>query len=227
MGIKTALRLLAAAVLLPAGLLASCSEQETTTTTPELTGQAPSGWVQLPKEVGENEKMQWNSPPEMMIDKSKEYRAIMETEKGTMVLELFAKDVPTTVNNFVFLATNGYYDDTTFHRVLKDFVVQGGDPTGTGRGGPGYTIPDEVTGHKHEVGAISMANAGPGTNTNGSQFFICLKAQPGLDGGYSVFGKLVEGMDVLNQIRLRDPNQNPAYEGDKLLSVRIEVKEGS
>jgi peptidyl-prolyl cis-trans isomerase B (cyclophilin B) len=167
--------------------------------------------------------MQWKQAPKMALDKSKEYRAIMVTEKGTMVLELFANDVPNTVNNFVFLATHGFYDNTTFHRVLANFVVQGGDPTGTGRGGPGYTFANEITSHKHDAGAISMANAGP--NTNGSQFFICLTAQHGLDGSYNVFGQLVEGMDVLKSIRLRDPEQNPQTPGDKLISVRIEVKD--
>jgi peptidyl-prolyl cis-trans isomerase B (cyclophilin B) len=167
--------------------------------------------------------LQWKEPPKMMIDTDKQYRAIMETEHGTMVLELFAKDVPITVNNFVFLATHGYYDNTTFHRVLANFMAQGGDPTGTGSGGPGYYIPLEVTSHKHVVGAISMARA-TDPNTNGSQFFICFTDQPGLDGQYSVFGQLVEGMDVLKSIRLRDPSTNPSYPGDKLISVRIEVK---
>jgi cyclophilin family peptidyl-prolyl cis-trans isomerase len=216
MGIKSALRLLAAAAILSVGLLpASCSEPETT--------QAPAGWVQLMQVEGEK-TMQWSQPPKMTIDKSKQYRAIVETEKGTMVLELFAKDVPNTVNNFVFLATNGYYDGTSFHRVLADFMVQGGDPTGTGSGGPGYTIDAEFTSHKHEVGAISMARS-QALNSAGSQFFICLTAQYRLDGQYSVFGQLVEGMDVLKSIRLRDPDQRPSYQGDKLISVRIEVKE--
>jgi len=167
--------------------------------------------------------MQWSTPPAMMIDTGKQYRAVMETAHGKMVLELFAGDVPNTVNNFVFLATQGYYDNTTFHRVLADFMVQGGDPTGTGSGGPGYTFANEITSHKHVAGTLSMARTML-PDTNGSQFFICFKAQPTLDGQYSVFGQLVEGMDVLTKIRLRDPQTNPAYEGDKLLSVTIEVK---
>jgi len=214
MGMKTALRLLAAVAILSAGLLsASCSEQETTPST--------SGWVQL-KQVEGEKTMQWSQPPKMTIDKSKQYRAIMETEKGTMVLELFAKDVPNTVNNFVFLATQGYYDGTTFHRVLADFMVQGGDPTGTGSGGPGYKFADEFTSHKHAAGSLSMANSG--ANTNGSQFFITYVATPWLDGKHTVFGQLVEGMDILKNIRLRDPSKNPNYPGDKLISVRIEVQ---
>jgi cyclophilin family peptidyl-prolyl cis-trans isomerase len=166
--------------------------------------------------------MQWSQPPKMTIDTSKQYRAIMETEKGTMVLELFAKDVPNTVNNFVFLATQGYYDGTTFHRVLADFMVQGGDPTGTGGGFPGYKFKDEFTAHKHVAGSLSMANSG--ANTNGSQFFITYVATPWLDGKHTVFGQLVEGMDIMKNITLRDPSKNPNYPGDKLISVRIEEK---
>jgi cyclophilin family peptidyl-prolyl cis-trans isomerase len=225
MGLKTAARLLAAAAVLSAGLLAaSCSEQTTTSPAPAITGEAPSGWVQLTTETGEGRPMQWSEPPKMMLDGSKEYRAIMETEKGTMVLELFAKDVPNTVNSFVFLATHGYYDGTTFHRVLPEFMAQGGDPTGTGGGGPGYTFANEITSHTHEAGALSMAHSII-PDSNGSQFFICLTAQHRLDGQYSVFGQLVEGWDVLRSIRLRDPDQNPQYQGDKLISVRIEVKD--
>lgn len=164
--------------------------------------------------------MQWDSPPPVIIDTSKKYTAIIETEKGTLVLELFAKDVPKTVNNFVFLAREGYYDGTTFHRVIPGFMAQGGDPTGTGRGGPGYMFEDEFTEHKHGTGALSMANAGP--NTNGSQFFICYTPQPGLDGRHSIFGQLVEGMDILEGITPRDPTQNPQFEGDKLIRVTIE-----
>jgi len=166
--------------------------------------------------------MSWDTPPEMIIDTSKKYTAIIETEKGNLVLELFASDVPKTVNNFVFLAREGYYNGTTFHRVIPGFMVQGGDPTGTGRGGPGYRFEDEFTGHTHVPGAISMANAGP--NTNGSQFFITYIAVHQLDGKHSVFGQLVEGMDVLQNITPRDPSQNPQFEGDKLITIKIVVE---
>jgi peptidyl-prolyl cis-trans isomerase B (cyclophilin B) len=145
---------------------------------------------------------QYSSPPEMQIDPDKSYTVIIETEKGNLVLELFAADVPVTVNNFVFLAREGFYDNTTFHRVIADFMAQGGDPTGTGAGGPGYTFKDEFTDHKHVTGSLSMANAGP--NTNGSQFFICYAPQPHLDGHHSVFGQLTEGMDVLKQLKNGD-----------------------
>ena len=140
----------------------------------------------------------YSAPPPMVIDTSKQYTAIIETEKGNLVLELFASDVPITVNNFVFLAGEGFYDSTTFHRVIPDFMAQGGDPTGTGRGNPGYSFEDEFTEHTHVVGALSMANSGP--NTNGCQFFITYTPQHGLDGKHTVFGQLIEGMEVLEKL---------------------------
>ena len=138
----------------------------------------------------------------MMIDTDKQYTATIQTEKGNLVLELFARDVPATVNNFVFLAGEGFYDGTIFHRVVPGFVAQGGDPTGTGTGNPGYFFPDEFTEHTHVAGALSMANSGP--DTNGCQFFITYAAQHHLDGKHSVFGQLVEGMDVLEQLEESD-----------------------
>ncbi len=162
----------------------------------------------------------YSAPPPMVIDPSKHYTAIIKTEKGNMVFELFAEDVPVTVNNFVFLAREGFYDGSTFHRVIPGFMAQGGDPTGTGRGGPGYTFADEITGHRHVPGALSMANSGP--DTNGSQFFICYTEQRGLDGKHSVFGQLVSGWDVLNALTPRDPSQNPQFEGDRIITIVIE-----
>lgn len=144
----------------------------------------------------------YSEPPPMTIDTSKQYTATIETEKGNLILELFASDVPITVNNFVFLARDGFYDDTTFHRVIHGFMAQGGDPTGTGTGTPGYFFDDEFTEHTHVAGALSMANAG--ADTNGSQFFITYTPQPHLDGVHSVFGQLTEGMDVLEQIEAGD-----------------------
>jgi peptidyl-prolyl cis-trans isomerase B (cyclophilin B) len=166
--------------------------------------------------------MSWDEPPPMTIDTSKNYTAIMETEKGNLVLELFAKDVPVTVNNFVFLVNQGFYDNTTFHRVIPGFMAQGGDPTGTGMGSPGYRFKDEFTEHKHGAGALSMANAGP--DTNGSQFFITYTPQPSLDGKHSVFGQLVEGMDVLEKLTPRDPSQNPQFAGDRIIRAYIVVE---
>ena len=153
---------------------------------------------------------QWKTAPEMQIDPKKKYKARIDTDKGVIVAELFADKVPHTVNNFVFLAREGFYDGTTFHRVIKEFMVQGGDPTGTGTGGPGYRFADEFhPSLKHSKGGIlSMANAGPGTN--GSQFFITHVATPWLDGKHAVFGQVVEGMDVVNAIPERDPSKRNA-----------------
>jgi len=154
---------------------------------------------------------QWSAPPPMTIDPKKTYRATIQTDRGDIELELYPQHAPKTVNNFVFLAREGFYDGVTFHRVIDDFVIQGGDPTGTGRGGPGYRFEDEVKCNplRHETGVISMANAGP--NTNGSQFFITHSSQPHLDGRHTVFGKVVSGMDVVNAIR----------QGDKMIKVVI------
>src|SRR5512142_2629541 len=144
------------------------------------------------------EPQQWSKPPAMVIDPKKQYTVTFHTGMGDIKARLFADLVPNTVNNFVFLAREGFYDNTTFHRVIKDFMIQGGDPTGTGRGGPGYRFPDEIQGnsHKHQVGSLSMANAGP--NTNGSQFFITHIVTDWLDGKHTVFGQVREGQDVVN-----------------------------
>jgi cyclophilin family peptidyl-prolyl cis-trans isomerase/FKBP-type peptidyl-prolyl cis-trans isomerase 2 len=159
-------------------------------------------------------------PPPMIIDQSRQYTAIIETEEGNLTLELFAADVPVTVNNFIFLAREGFYDGITFHRVIAGFMAQGGDPTGTGAGGPGYTFPDEFSQHTHDAGALSMANSGP--DTNGSQFFITYAPQHGLDERHSVFGRLIKGMDVLENLTPRDPRQSPDYTGDAIIRVTIE-----
>jgi peptidyl-prolyl cis-trans isomerase B (cyclophilin B) len=153
---------------------------------------------------------QWNKPPDMVIDPKKKYKARMDTDKGIMVIELFADKAPRTVNNFVFLAKEGFYDGLIFHRVINDFMVQGGDPTGTGSGGPGYRFGDEFhPSLKHDrPGLLSMANAGPGTN--GSQFFITHVPTPWLDNKHSIFGQVVEGMDVLMSIPARDPGRRDA-----------------
>jgi cyclophilin family peptidyl-prolyl cis-trans isomerase len=148
---------------------------------------------------------QWNKPPEFVLDLKKKYSVTLSTDKGEMVLNLFADKTPMTVNNFVFLAREGFYDGTIFHRVIPDFMAQGGDPTGTGRGGPGYRFGDEFDPSlKHDKpGVLSMANAGPGTN--GSQFFITHVPTPHLNNKHTVFGQLVSGIDVLLSIPERDP----------------------
>ncbi len=147
---------------------------------------------------------QWKNPPEMTIDPKKHYQVKMETTRGTIEIELYPEHAPVTVNNFVFLVKEGFYDGVKFHRVIANFVIQGGDPTGTGAGGPGYRFEDEVKNNplKHERGVLSMANAGPGTN--GSQFFITHSPQPHLNGRHTVFGKVIAGMDVVDAVRQGD-----------------------
>jgi peptidyl-prolyl cis-trans isomerase B (cyclophilin B) len=151
------------------------------------------------------------SPPEMQIDESARYRVTIATDRGPIVMDLDPSLAPRTVNNFVSLARDGFYDGLTFHRVVPDFVIQGGDPDGTGRGGPGYRFPDEPVKGEYTEGAVAMANAGP--DTNGSQFFICIddctrKLQP----AYNLFGYVTEGMDVAKSIEV----------GDRMASVQVE-----
>jgi peptidyl-prolyl cis-trans isomerase B (cyclophilin B) len=155
---------------------------------------------------------QYSAAPAMSIDTSKNYSATLETTRGTIVVDLFAKDAPKTVNNFVFLANEGFYDGTVFHRVIPDFMIQGGDPTGTGTGGPGYRFEDETKGNpnKHKKGTLSMANAGP--NTNGSQFFITHVVTDWLDGKHTVFGTVRSGQDIVDSVK----------QGDKVTSVKIQ-----
>ena len=161
--------------------------------------------------------------PEQVLEAGADYRAVIETNKGRLVIDLFQNDVPRTVNNFVFLALNGYYDGVKFHRVLEDFMAQTGDPTGTGSGGPGYEFADEFKGNlRHDAkGVVSMANAGPGTN--GSQFFITFIPTPWLDGKHTVFGRVVEGEDVLDKIQRVDPGR-PGPQPDVMESVTVYVK---
>jgi len=147
----------------------------------------------------------------MTIDPNKQYSATFNTSRGEIVCDLFARDAPRTVNNFIFLAREKFYDGTVFHRVIDNFMIQGGDPTGTGRGGPGYRFDDELDNnpHKHQAGSLSMANAGP--NTNGSQFFITHIATDWLNGKHTVFGQVRSGQDVVNATR----------QDDELISVTI------
>jgi cyclophilin family peptidyl-prolyl cis-trans isomerase len=139
----------------------------------------------------------YSAPPQMALDPMKTYTATIDTTAGTMTAELFASEAPKTVNNFVFLARDGFYNDVIFHRVIRGFMVQGGDPTGTGRGGPGYRFDDEPVTRPYNRGILAMANAGP--NTNGSQFFV-MHADYGLPPNYTIFGRLTSGEDVLDKI---------------------------
>ena len=154
---------------------------------------------------------EYPSPPSMTIDPNKQYSVTFKTARGEIVCDLFAQDAPKTVNNFVFLAHEKFYDGTVFHRVIANFMIQGGDPTGTGRGGPGYRFEDEVKNNprKHQVGSLSMANAGP--NTNGSQFFITHVATDWLNGKHTVFGQVRQGQEVVNAVQA----------GDELVSVTV------
>ncbi len=182
-------------------------------------------WLSLPKDKGASTTAkQYDAPPPMTIDVTKQYFATVKMENGgEFVIQLFPDKAPITVNNFVFLAREGFYDGTTFHRVLADFMAQGGDPTGTGGGGPGYEFANEDSDLTfNKAGVVAMANAG--RDTNGSQFFITFSPQEYLNGNYTIFGQVIEGMDVVMNIRLRDPQQNPNFEGDKIKSITIEEK---
>ena len=188
-----------------------CGSEETTEPAPAQSTQASS----------ESKPTQWSSPPAMMIDQGKKYTAVFELAKGAeFEIELFADRAPKTVNNFVFLAREGYYDGVTFHRVLEGFMAQSGDPTGTGTGGPGYRFGDEFHPDlRHdEAGILSMANAGP--NTNGSQFFITFGPTPNLDDKHSVFGKVSKGMDVVNNLTRRRPSE-ATEPGDVIDTIRV------
>jgi len=164
-------------------------------------------WRKINEEKLTMSNKQWDTPPEVQIDPSKKYQIAIETNRGELVIELYPEHAPKTVNNFVFLSKEGFYDGVSFHRVINDFMIQGGDPTGSGRGGPGYRFEDEFSGNplKHDRGVISMANAGP--NTNGSQFFITHSPQPHLDGKHTVFGKVITGLEIVDTIQQGDTMQ--------------------
>jgi cyclophilin family peptidyl-prolyl cis-trans isomerase len=186
-------------------------------------------WLFLPGtsanvlEVPTGSAQHYDAAPPMTIDVNKKYLATFKMAKGgEFVVELFDDQAPKTVNNFVFLAREGFYNGTTFHRVLDDFMAQGGDPTGTGTGGPGYKF--EYEGNDltfDKPGVVAMANEGAATPTNGSQFFITFVPYPSLNGGYTIFGQVIEGMDVVNGITRRDPQQNPTFEGDAIETITI------
>ena len=222
------------ALLATMGLSGGCQKEEPSPTPPPkaTTPQPPP--QQVPQQAAPKS---YTAPPPMTIDLKKKYTAILETEKGKITIELFTKDAPKTVNNFVFLAREGFYDGTVFHRVIPGFMAQGGDPTGTGGGGPGYTFADELHPElKHDrPGILSMANSGFGTN--GSQFFITYEPTPWLDGYdemgtlkdcanrevycHAVLGQVIEGMDVLESLTLRNPDQFPGFYGDIIETITI------
>ena len=167
---------------------------------------------------------QYEAPPPMTIDVDKQYFATVTMENGgVFIIQLFPDKAPVTVNNFVFLAREGYYDGVTFHRVIDGFMAQGGDPTGRGSGGPGYIFANENSDLTFDkAGVVAMANAG--RDTNGSQFFITYGPQEYLNGDYTIFGQVVEGLDVVDKITRRNPNENPSYPGDAIQTITIEEK---
>lgn len=212
-----------AAVMVAMLALAGCGGQQKANTTNKTTGEETKTL---------NGKKQWSTPPEMQIDPNKQYFATLNTDQGAIKIELFAKDAPKTVNNFVFLAKEGFYDGLVFHRIIKDFMIQGGDPTGTGAGGPGYKFDDELpVKRSYEPGIVAMANAGK--NTQGSQFFICNGTNcKSLDKipNYTQFGMVVEGMDVVQKISGLEVEATATKEMSKpktppvIKSVKIETK---
>ena len=168
---------------------------------------------------------QFTAVPPMQIDIKKEYKVVVKMEKGgEFIISLYPQKAPITVNSFVFLVRQGFYDGVTFHRVLDGFMAQGGDPTGTGAGGPGYEFVNEDSDLQFDKdGVVAMANAG--RDTNGSQFFITYTSVPHLNGGYTIFGQVTEGMDVVNAITRRDPSQNPNFTGDVIEKMTLVEEE--
>ena len=193
-------------------------------------GTTPAAAATLPARSGDfaslcqkGSEKQFSAPPPTIIDPKLSYTAVIKTDKGDITVELYPDVAPVTVNNFVFLACKGFYDGVTWHRVIPGFVAQTGDPTGTGSGGPGYEIPDEISSRTFEQGTLGMANRGP--NTNGSQFFVCYEAQSALNGRYTVFGKVTAGFDVLGKITPRDPSTSSNLPpGDKVLEITVTEK---
>ncbi len=177
-----------------------------------------------PSQSAASGSKQWSSPPPMTIDKSKQYLATVKMAKGgEFVIQLYPDKAPITVNSFVFLARQGFFDGVTFHRVLSGFMAQGGDPTGTGGGGPGYQFANEDSDLTFDkAGVVAMANAG--RDTNGSQFFITFGPRPELNGGYTIFGQVISGMDVVNGITLRNPDDKPTFAGDAIQTISIQEK---
>ncbi len=191
--------------------------------------QAFGGFGMLPDFVSllELKDRMYTTPPPQVIDPDKEYIATIRTERGDVVVELYADQVPVNVNNFVFLAQEGWYDGVTFHRVIPGFVAQAGDPTGTGLGSPGYRCDDEIvpTLTYDRPGVVGMASGGPGTSSIGSQFFITYDALPQLDGNYTIIGQVIEGMDVVESITPRDPSQSAGLPpGDVIETVLVEER---
>ena len=220
----------AASLAAVVGILACGGGDVTSTPTPQPGTPAPTADAtgaltptEQPPEGGKT-ITQYSAPPPMSIDQEKSYTATIQTNHGDMVIDLFPKDAPITVNNFVFLAREGFYDGVIFHRIIADFMIQGGDPTGTGSGGPGYRFQDEPVTKPYVRGTLAMANAGP--NTNGSQFFIVHK-DAGLPSSYNVFGLLTEGFEVLDAlaaVAVGGPQRSDPLEPQVIHTIEIAEK---
>jgi cyclophilin family peptidyl-prolyl cis-trans isomerase len=200
---KRAEQLLFSGLLVALLLITACSGKTTTPATTPAPTQTTA--------TMEEKTMQWSTPPVMTIDKNKTYTATIKTNYGEITIQLFPKEAPLAVNNFIFLARQGYYDGVKFHRIVKDFMIQGGDPTGTGSGTPGYRFADEKVTRNYVPGTLAMANAGP--NTNGSQFFIML-ADVGLPKSYTIFGIVNKGFDIVQKIGKAPVKANPQMGGE-------------
>ena len=207
-------------------LLVSCGGDET----PESSSTACWSEEAVTARNPDDQPSQWNTPPNMVIDSSASYRATLETSAGTITWELLPEAAPATVNNFVCLARAGYYDGTPFHRILSGFVIQGGDPTGTGTGGPGYRFDDEPVEGEYTSGTVAMANAGP--DTNGSQFFIILgDLRQTLPRNYNLFGQVVDGQDVVDALAQTPTGPNARGEmsvpQEQVILESVSIDEGS
>ena len=229
-GTRFRLAIVAASLAVVVGILACGGGDVTSTPTPQPGTPAPTADAtgtptptEQPSEGGIT-ITQYSAPPPMSIDQEKSYTATIQTNHGDMVIDLFPKDAPITVNNFVFLAREGFYDGVIFHRIIADFMIQGGDPTGTGSGGPGYRFQDEPVTKPYVRGTLAMANAGP--NTNGSQFFIVHK-DAGLPPSYNVFGLLTEGFEVLDAlaaVAVGGPQRSDPLEPQVIHTIEIAEK---
>lgn len=211
-----------AAIIIVTIIVSNSSKQAAAEpTAAEPTSAVPTAGGAMPTLIGTKT---YSSAPPFLIDVTKTYLATVKMAKGgEFVIRLFPDKAPITVNSFVFLARQGYFDGTTFHRVLQDFMAQGGDPIGTGAGGPGYQFVNEDSDLTFDkAGVVAMANSG--RDTNGSQFFITFSDQSYLNGGYTIFGQVISGMDVVNAITLRDPDKHPDFQGDVIESITIEEK---
>ncbi|MCR8641617.1 peptidylprolyl isomerase [Paenibacillus sp. N1-5-1-14] len=217
----------ALAIVSLVAVLAGCGQKNAA---PSSAPTTPPPATEAPAKQGK----QWDTPPQMAIKQDKKYEAVVKTNKGEFTIELFAKDAPQTVNNFVFLSKQNFYNDIVFHRIIKTFMIQTGDPKGNGTGGPGYKFKDELSkAHEYEPGIVAMANSGP--NTNGSQFFICsgddsthLNSQP----NYTIFGKVSKGMETITAIantpvvmNPSSPDSSPSKPVDEIKIVSIEIVE--